>query len=383
MRRRLACIMLGVALVSSQFIGCGDDVTDGTMSKTSEESTKGGENGDLQMSDESTSENIMDKEEIYTVLHNPQEEYIEEGEWKYYVSGDFLMRSKIDDSYTQKIVDGDGNSFSDIHIIGEWIYYEGKSSSAKECQSAIYRVKKDATTEPEEIFIHGGKWDDVDWIRSISSDGRHLYYSAREGLVKMNLDGTERNIIFYSNKVGDIKEIRNGYIYYSEFYIDPSPNPKMFRVNIDGTENKELNNYGKWIDGKMYFVEDNKLHMADTDNDTVEVLYESNYEELNLCSISDKYICCYEKVDDENGVLFYLDRSTLNRCVIMEFPTKIDGESEKFKFYSFDNIAGTKIEFWVGECESDGRTYYKCKCTYSVDMKKIIDIYGMEVPIYR
>ncbi len=212
----------------------------------------------------------------------------------YYKSngGGKLLRYNIDTKSSEIIVP---EKFSRIlNIIDDWIYYE------KNVGEGLYRVKTDGTNMMKLL-------DNYIYYSHIDSSG--IYYLVLkndptiegdftiDGYYKVNLDGTNRQILINDLVSESLFEVYKDYVYYHQ-------ENGMYRVKKDGTDKKKIINKSidefKIIDDHIYYKSQGDLYSAKCDGGEQEKIIEDSG--LSFTKYKDNIF--YLKYDREYTQLF-------------------------------------------------------------------------------
>lgn len=136
-------------------------------------------------------------------------------------------------------------------------------------------------------------------LGTYSSDSNWIYYSGRDVLIKINMDGTEKNILSYNNVWVSPIKIDEEWVYYlvnEGSFLNSGL--FLYRIRKNGTEEARISRekvhnyftvYGEWI----YFNTETDLKMMRTDGTAVRTL---DHEKYTGIIAVDKWIYCINTV---------------------------------------------------------------------------------------
>lgn len=267
MRKRLAYLVLGVALATSLFGGCGKETSFTTDENTKEES----------VTDENAEESV-NKEEKIEVFGNGSK-VIRCDKMLYFLENEQLYKCDISSSTETK-------SFSNIegyeHLMAD----------------------KTLLLEVKDKVIKGLHLVD-EWI----------YFADKDGISKIKTDGTELTCISERDNTG-IQEIYRGYIYY---FLRKGDILSINRMKLDGTDdvciekNVEQLYATKIVNNNIFIYVNDGVYKINSDTAVTECVLE--LADMDSVCFDDDYAYIH---DYETGFIHKMRKDGTNAEIILE-----------------------------------------------------------------
>ncbi|MFE4894218.1 DUF5050 domain-containing protein [Peribacillus butanolivorans] len=203
-------------------------------------------------------------------------------------SNNAMMAKKEDGTNEVKLT---SKGFGDINVMKEWVYYTVMPFSDV---PMLYRVKLDGTER--EKLVKGAEYVQV------NNDKVYYYDSIKNGLYKMNLDGTDK-VQIYSPKAEVTVSfvVDHEQIYFYKPINEEGDEGKLYSMSLNGEHVRKLNDtvsYYQIIDG----VDEQFLYYTDAD----EHLYKVDKQTGKEKEITDRKFSSL--IVDENWI-YYLNPS--------------------------------------------------------------------------
>ncbi|MCL2053863.1 MAG: DUF5050 domain-containing protein [Oscillospiraceae bacterium] len=178
-----------------------------------------------------------------TLLNNEESLQINlHGEWIYYANSDGIYRIRTDGAERTKLSSVYARN---ITITADGIYYIDNAD-----WHSLYRINHDGTGKVKisDGIAEMSVYDNTIYFRYYDLEKDNYYYSGAIG--KMNLDGSGKT------KVADVAaekfHVSGDYIYFVEEIGSGMAKRSVYRMNLDGTDIKEIfntgNNWAMFID---------------------------------------------------------------------------------------------------------------------------------------
>lgn len=296
--------------------------------------TSSGEETETQQKEDDDRTDTNSYEEQHVVIKNTQGDYIEDGEWLYYISNSILYRSSVDGSYQQKLTNVcDSHEYEaktdTIFIVDDWIYYIDEGL-------VISRIKKDGTETEGTAIIKAT----FRIFGNMMVDEKNIYYLDENGIHQVTLDGKNEKIIVHSNNIGYMYDVIDGFIYY----LDDSDGT-LRKVKCDDEKDNIVIDDGwnlySWYymqDGWIYCNKKGKICRINTNSLEVE----------DVITVLESYDNCYIK----NNVLYYTEFKR-NKGGGMEdgidtlYRVNLDGTSRQMLFEC--KHPAREVDYYVNE----------------------------------
>lgn len=248
-------------------------------------------------------------------------------------SNNAIMAKKEDGTNEVKLT---SKGFGDINVIKEWVYYTVVPFSDV---PMLYRVKLDGSER--EKLVKG-----ADYVQ-VKNDQVYYYDSIKNGIYKMNLDGTDK-VQIYSPKP---EVTMNFYVDREQIYFykpidEDGDEGKLYSMSLNGENIKKLNDtvsYTQIIDDadeQFLYYTDTEEHLYKVDKQTgketkmtdqkfTSLIVDENW--IYYLNPSDKYhIYKMKKNGEQNQLLLDKEVSDINMLDNWIY-YKIDGHEDIFR----------------------------------------------------
>lgn len=220
--------------ISGDWIYYQDSVNGGNLFKMKTDGT-----GETKITDDQTDSFLVSDEWIFYNLFKTS---------AIKTSSDSLYKIKTDGTKKMKLADV---KLSDnLKIKGDWLYYNSIEDNKKGMTPNLYRIRTDGT-ENSLVINEADNYLLSDWIYYTSSSNGGTGIKTLT-VYKAKPDGTEQSLISTLTGVNNFC-FGNDYFYYSA-------NKGLYRINLDGSGNKKLNDVKIWslegVSGDWFYITD-------------------------------------------------------------------------------------------------------------------------------
>ena len=140
------------------------------------------------------------------------------------------------DGNDEKVLITDGKIYCLLKN-GEWLYYAVNSNDSK--KEGIYRIKTDGSKN--QLLYNG-------YSLGLNITKDKLYFTVAEGIMSLNLDGTNKKLLYKTPSTSDLIYYNN-HLYFSDYN-------NIYSLNLNGTNKTRINKIVEYHSSVEYVIND-------------------------------------------------------------------------------------------------------------------------------